>query len=56
MDRGDLVPDELIIDMILGRINGGDPAGSDGFLLDGFPRNVEQAKALDEASSSSAAS
>jgi adenylate kinase len=49
MDRGDLVPDEVIIDMILSQIDGGDPAGSDGFLLDGFPRNVEQAKALDEA-------
>jgi adenylate kinase len=49
MDRGELVPDELIIDMILGRLDGGDPAGSDGFLLDGFPRTLEQAKALDAA-------
>jgi len=49
MDRGDLVPDEVIIDMILSQIDGGDPAGTDGFLLDGFPRNVEQAQALDEA-------
>ena len=49
MDRGDLVPDEIIIDMILGQIDGGDPAGNDGFLLDGFPRTVEQARALDEA-------
>jgi adenylate kinase len=49
MDRGDLVPDEVIIGMILAHIDGGDPAGSDGFLLDGFPRTVEQARALDEA-------
>jgi adenylate kinase len=47
MDRGELVPDELIIDMIRGRI--GD--ASTGFLLDGFPRTVPQAKALDGISS-----
>ena len=46
MDRGDLVPDEVIIGMILDCVSGGGCA--DGFLLDGFPRNVEQAKALDE--------
>src|SRR3954447_7035410 len=45
MDRGDLVPDEVIIGMILDCVGGGNCA--DGFLLDGFPRNVEQAKALD---------
>jgi adenylate kinase len=49
MDRGDLVPDDVIIDMILSNIDRGDPAGADGFLLDGFPRNIEQAEALDEA-------
>jgi adenylate kinase len=47
MDRGDLVPDEVIIGMILDRVNGG--GCSDGFLLDGFPRTVEQAEALDGA-------
>ena len=43
MKRGELVPDGLIIDMIRGRI---ESAGT-GFLLDGFPRTVEQAEALD---------
>jgi adenylate kinase len=43
MDRGELVPDDLIIDMIRGRIE----AASEGFLLDGFPRTVEQAEALE---------
>ncbi|MEA3059846.1 MAG: adenylate kinase [Sphingomonadales bacterium] len=47
MDRGDLVPDDVIIDMILHCVNSGDCA--DGFLLDGFPRTPEQAKALDDA-------
>jgi adenylate kinase len=47
MDRGDLVPDEVIIGMILDCVNGGSCA--DGFLLDGFPRTTEQAEALDEA-------
>ena len=47
MDRGDLVPDEVIIGMILRCVNNGQC--EDGFLLDGFPRNAEQAKALDEA-------
>ncbi len=42
MDRGDLVPDQLIIDMIRGRIE----AASEGFLLDGFPRTTAQAEAL----------
>ena len=46
MDAGDLVPDELIIAMLLDRI---DAEGDDGFLLDGFPRTVPQADALDEA-------
>ena len=46
MDAGDLVPDEVIIGMIVERI--GDDDARDGFLLDGFPRNTEQADALDE--------
>ncbi|HXP14127.1 MAG TPA: adenylate kinase [Actinomycetes bacterium] len=44
MDRGDLVPDEVIIDMVLERMGEGDCA--DGFVLDGFPRTVPQAEAL----------
>ena len=46
MDAGDLVPDELVIAMLRARIEavGADPA----FLLDGFPRTVPQARALDE--------
>ena len=47
MDAGDLVPDEVIIGMIIERLGEGD--ARDGFLLDGFPRNEEQAKALDRA-------
>ncbi len=47
MDAGDLVPDEVIIEMITRHIGGGD--ARDGFLLDGFPRNDEQADALDRA-------
>jgi len=47
MDRGDLVPDEVIIGMISERIEGKEAA--DGFILDGFPRTTAQAEALDEA-------
>lgn len=47
MDAGELVPDELIVEMITRRIEDAD--ARDGFLLDGFPRNAEQASALDEA-------
>ena len=45
MDRGDLVPDEVIIDMVLERLGEQDCAG--GFVLDGFPRTVSQAEALE---------
>jgi adenylate kinase len=45
MDRGELVPDEVMIDMVLDRLADGDCAG--GFLLDGFPRTVPQAEALE---------
>ena len=47
MDRGELVPDDLIIAVILDRLSEQDT--SDGFLLDGFPRTDQQAQALDEA-------
>ncbi len=47
IDRGDLVPDEITIPMILGRIKQDDCKR--GWLLDGFPRNPNQAKALVEA-------
>lgn len=46
MDRGDLVPDDLVINMILERMH--QPDAAHGVLLDGFPRTVTQADALDE--------
>jgi adenylate kinase len=46
MDKGDLVPDEVIIGVIGERVEG--PEASDGFILDGFPRTVGQADALQE--------
>jgi adenylate kinase len=46
MDAGDLVPDELVIQMILEEI---EDKGAEGFLLDGFPRSVGQADALGDA-------
>jgi adenylate kinase len=45
MDRGDLVPDEVIIGVITERIE--DAEAVDGFILDGFPRTMPQAEALD---------
>jgi adenylate kinase len=47
MEAGELVPDEVIVGMITGRV--GEEDARDGFLLDGFPRNAEQAQALAEA-------
>ena len=46
MDRGDLVPDELITKVVVERLDS--PDAADGFLLDGFPRTTAQAHALDE--------
>lgn len=46
MKRGDLVPDEVLIGMIAERVQGEEAA--DGFILDGFPRTVPQAEALDQ--------
>ena len=45
MDRGELVSDEIILSMIREKIEG---SGRKGFIFDGFPRNLEQAKALDD--------
>jgi adenylate kinase len=47
VEKGLLVPDRLTIDMLLERI--ARPDAAPGFILDGFPRNVDQARALDEA-------
>ena len=47
MHRGELVPDDLIIEMIIDRLSAADALN--GVLLDGFPRNLAQAAALDEA-------
>ncbi len=46
MDRGDLVPDDLVVDMILERLDADD--ATQGALLDGFPRTLAQAEALEE--------
>ena len=46
MDKGELVPDEVTIGIVRDRLNESD--ASKGFLLDGFPRTVEQAEALNE--------
>ena len=45
MARGDLVPDEVVVGIISERIQAADCAN--GFILDGFPRNLSQARALD---------
>src|SRR6478609_4092329 len=45
MDRGDLVPDEVIVGVIAERIDSSEAL--DGFILDGFPRTMPQAEALD---------
>ena len=45
MDRGELVSDDIILSMIKDKIR---KSGCDGFIFDGFPRNLEPAKALDK--------
>ena len=45
IDRGDLVPDDVTVNMLKDRISKDDCAN--GFLLDGFPRTVKQAEELD---------
>ena len=47
MDKGELVPDSITIDLLLERIAA--PDCRRGVILDGFPRNLEQASALDRA-------
>jgi|SRR5699024_4569375 len=46
MDRGELVPDEVTVGIVKERLSESD--AKDGFLLDGFPRTVQQAEALNE--------
>jgi len=46
MDDGELVPDEAVLDLVGERLSADD--AQDGFVLDGFPRNVHQAEALEE--------
>ncbi|MCG6186117.1 adenylate kinase [Maribellus maritimus] len=46
MDKGELVPDEVVIGMIKSKLESNKDAK--GFIFDGFPRTVEQAKALDK--------
>src|SRR5438477_2217854 len=53
MDRGELVPDELVCDMVAARLAHADCAR--GFILDGFPRTVKQAEWLDKLLAKSAA-
>ncbi len=47
MDQGLLVPDELVVDLVVDRFKQADC--ENGYVLDGFPRTIPQAKALDEA-------
>ena len=47
MDRGELVPDELTVDLVLDRLQA--PDCEKGYILDGFPRNLSQAEALTKA-------
>ncbi len=47
MDQGLLVPDELVVDLVVDRVNQDDCAN--GYVLDGFPRTIPQAEALTEA-------
>ena len=46
VDRGELVPDDLTLEIVMARLN--TPDAQSGFILDGFPRTVIQARALDE--------
>lgn len=47
MDKGELVPDELVVDLVIDRLEQDDC--KDGYILDGFPRTIPQAEELDKA-------
>ena len=47
MDRGEYVPDDLVVQMVMDRLD--EPDAEQGFILDGFPRTVAQARALENA-------
>ncbi len=47
MDKGELVPDELVVDLVVDRVAKDD--ARNGYVLDGFPRTIPQAEALDKA-------
>ena len=47
MDKGELVPDELVVDLVVDRFK--NPDCANGYVLDGFPRTIPQAEALDAA-------
>ena len=47
MDKGELVPDEVVVDIVVDRLGRGDT--KKGYILDGFPRTLTQAKELDTA-------
>jgi len=49
MERGELVPNEITIAMVSEQLSAPDSGGKKGVILDGFPRNLEQAEALDKA-------
>lgn len=47
MDRGELVPDEVVVEMVKLRLSQGDVQRS-GWLLDGYPRSASQAEAIEK--------
>jgi adenylate kinase len=47
MDRGEYVPDEVVVSMVMDRLE--EPDADGGFILDGFPRTIAQAEALERA-------
>ena len=48
MDNGNLVPNDVVVEMVVGRLQQ-DDAQSQGWLLDGYPRSAEQVQAIEEA-------
>src|SRR5919204_6515144 len=47
MEKGELVPDDVVVRMVLDRLD--EPDAQEGFILDGFPRTLPQAQALEDA-------